>query len=508
MINISPGNGSLLFWFKPDWYSGSTNCTLGPSSLPRLIEIGGQDGPDGWWAVVLNTNGMAVSFITQTNGFSVTNLSATINWTSNDWHQIALTYSTTNSQLYLDGTVIVTNGIGVTYLPDSYALSSGFYIGSDNSGNNQAGGQFDELETFNYQLSANDIASNYVEMHLTPPTISLVLTNQDTACLINLQQTQATTLESTVNGLSYPDPGTFLTTEDYSDSVLAESQGSVTSKSVGLNISKLPPPVITPCGGYFNCPSNVILSLGAENLTNMVANIFITELGRYSSSDELQSVAAYAGGLRLEGLSDEDIRSTLINGNSFRNSEEYINEFGAPGDKYYSNTNYVINYSLDDGATWSIYVAPIEITNSEKLIAVTEKMGTTDARTRYAYLSSAYSTARFNYIPANWLIQYFGADYAGNTNAEPYADPDQDGLNNLLEYQYGTNPTNADTDSDGINDGNEVLANTDPLNFGNFPNVRLGYWRFNTTNWVGEQGQNFRWALPILIVSQIGVAMH
>jgi len=39
--------------------------------------------------------------------------------------------------------------------------ANGFRIGSDQNGTNQAKGAFDELETFNYVLSATDIASNY-----------------------------------------------------------------------------------------------------------------------------------------------------------------------------------------------------------------------------------------------------------------------------------------------------------------------------------------------------------
>lgn len=41
---------------------------------------------------------------------------------------------------------------------------------------------------------------------------------------------------------------------------------------------------------------------------------------------------------------------------------------------------------------------------------------------------------------------------------------DKDGLNNLGEFQNGTNPRDADTDNDGLNDGQEVEVGDDPTN--------------------------------------------
>ncbi len=47
--------------------------------------------------------------------------------------------------------------------------------------------------------------------------------------------------------------------------------------------------------------------------------------------------------------------------------------------------------------------------------------------------------------------------------ADGDSDADGDGLTNLQEYQYGTDPRLADTDGDGMRDGAEVEAGTDPL---------------------------------------------
>ena len=61
-------------------------------------------------------------------------------------------------------------------------------------------------------------------------------------------------------------------------------------------------------------------------------------------------------------------------------------------------------------------------------------------------------------MPNDWETEYFG-----DTNQEPEDDYDGDGLNNLGEYQLGTDPTNPDTDSDQMPDGWEVNYGFDAL---------------------------------------------
>lgn len=60
-------------------------------------------------------------------------------------------------------------------------------------------------------------------------------------------------------------------------------------------------------------------------------------------------------------------------------------------------------------------------------------------------------------LPVIWEKIYFG-----HTGVDPNGDPDHDGLSNLQEYQYHTNPTNSDTDGDGIPDPWEIAHGLDP----------------------------------------------
>ena len=62
-------------------------------------------------------------------------------------------------------------------------------------------------------------------------------------------------------------------------------------------------------------------------------------------------------------------------------------------------------------------------------------------------------------MPDVWEDQY-GMNIQDPSDAA--ADTDNDMLNNLAEYQNGTDPTKADTDGDGVNDGDEMAAGTDP----------------------------------------------
>lgn len=160
--NINLRNGTLSLWFKPDW--GSTNSGgSGPGVWSRLAELGAYSsgGTYGQWVLGFNTEGTELLFSTQGGGNETNHVTASVSISSNTWRQVVLTYTPTNSILYLDG-VEVANGPGVTFYPDATVRASdGINVGSDRDGTQQAKGMIDELETFNYPLDASTIYADY-----------------------------------------------------------------------------------------------------------------------------------------------------------------------------------------------------------------------------------------------------------------------------------------------------------------------------------------------------------
>lgn len=63
-------------------------------------------------------------------------------------------------------------------------------------------------------------------------------------------------------------------------------------------------------------------------------------------------------------------------------------------------------------------------------------------------------------IDDDWEVRHFGSTDA----CDPEADPDQDNLSNLNEYNNHTDPNNPDSDLDGLTDGWEVLNGLSPTN--------------------------------------------
>ena len=184
--NLTVDSGTVTFWFASNWSSANdTNGGFGPGEYGRLLEVGGYtpDSSLGWWSLYVDDTGNNIYFATQTNDLSstiTTYLSTPIDWTTNYFHFVALTYSPTNTALYLDG-VFVTNGPGVTVYPGPDVLTNGFYIGSDTTGTNQAHGLFNTVQTYNYPLGSNDVQTifnwYYTYYQISPWNIAMFISS-------------------------------------------------------------------------------------------------------------------------------------------------------------------------------------------------------------------------------------------------------------------------------------------------------------------------------------------
>jgi hypothetical protein len=161
--NLTVDSGSVMFWFAPNW--ASTNDPYYPGSgsgvYGRLLEAGGYtpDSSYGWWSIYVDDVGANLYFSAQTNDTSSNcyTLSTPIDWTTNRFHFIALTYSSTNVSLYVDGALATNDPTGLTVWPSQDVLTNGFYLGSDSNGVLQAHGWFDDLRTYNVSVDSDTI---------------------------------------------------------------------------------------------------------------------------------------------------------------------------------------------------------------------------------------------------------------------------------------------------------------------------------------------------------------
>ncbi len=160
--NLTVDQGSVMLWFAPYW-AGTNEGGTGPGQWSRLIEVGAYttNASYGWWSLFTDPEGVNLYFSAQTNGGSQGNyLSAPIDWATNRWHLLALTYDSTKCALYIDGE-LVTNGLPVTYWPGPDVLANGFFIGSASDGTAQAQGMIDSLTTYADPLDAGTIYDTF-----------------------------------------------------------------------------------------------------------------------------------------------------------------------------------------------------------------------------------------------------------------------------------------------------------------------------------------------------------
>jgi hypothetical protein len=167
--NLTLTVGTVVMWVAPNWASATTNQNgSGPGVWGRLLDVGAYStNATGWWSLLLDSGGTNIYFGAQTNtgdAALTTYLSAPIDWASNEWHFVALTYSTSNTALYLDGALSATGAV-VSVYPGPEVTTNGFWIGSDSDGGSQLHGGIDDIYAFDSALNSTNIALLYGYFH-------------------------------------------------------------------------------------------------------------------------------------------------------------------------------------------------------------------------------------------------------------------------------------------------------------------------------------------------------
>ncbi len=155
-------NGTVRFWFAPDWSSSSSGGN-GPRRPAVLFESGAWASDSGFvhCSLQMDADGNSIRFVLYRPGGLESILTAPIAWTRHERHQLALVSTATSTVLYLDGKAVA-NGNAVALLPVPMGgRVNGFCVGSDVMGRAIAQGDFDELYTFERGLAANEVALDY-----------------------------------------------------------------------------------------------------------------------------------------------------------------------------------------------------------------------------------------------------------------------------------------------------------------------------------------------------------
>lgn len=331
--NLTVDTGSIELWFAPDW-SSTNEGGLGPQEWGRLVEVGSytSDASYGWWSLYLDPAGANIYFGVQTNNGSTYALSAPIAWTTNRWHFIALTYSSTNTALYLDGE-LATNGAGLTFWPGYNVLTNGFYFGSDNTGVEQAHGMFDDIATYTGPLDAGTIEGAYdlysIYFFLNPANFANIMSAPSTPSSIPSYDA--------ITGAGYLQWVTNASSCSYSTNVWITN---VTAKAVGSGTNITMNVTFTIEGGSDGVPYDVFATSALKSLitsaqwawmgqayhcnvytiTNLPSSACFLILGQAIDSDGDGLTDAYE-----KLVSHTDPNNTDSDGDGISDSDEVLN---------------------------------------------------------------------------------------------------------------------------------------------------------------------------------------
>jgi hypothetical protein len=166
--NLTVDSGTVTFWFASSSWSSTNAGGMGPGQWSQLIDVGEltTNAAYGYWGLSIDPDGQNLWFMSQDGAGNTYTLSTPASWTTNYFHFVALTYSSTNVSIYLDGELATNDPGGLSIWPGSEVLSNGVFFGSDTNGQMEAQGMFDTVQTYNYPLSADEIQTSFNEIFM------------------------------------------------------------------------------------------------------------------------------------------------------------------------------------------------------------------------------------------------------------------------------------------------------------------------------------------------------
>lgn len=129
--NVALDNGTIRFWFSPDWSSANAGGK-GPGGYARLLELVGlnEKKPEVIFSLYLNQEGTAIYFSGQGIGGPTDFLKAPIQWQAGEWHLLSVSYNSKSSSLSMDSEEIST-GAGIPEVASWKVSGLGLVIGSE-----------------------------------------------------------------------------------------------------------------------------------------------------------------------------------------------------------------------------------------------------------------------------------------------------------------------------------------------------------------------------------------
>jgi hypothetical protein len=167
--NLGYSQGTVLFWYAPNWASVSQGGA-GPGQTAYLVAGGDwrTNSPNGLFAIYIDSGGSNLCFGGVGAGDFETYVSVPISWSSNVFHQIGVEWITGDCEIYLDGSLAAT-GNGIIYVPKRSTWASGFFVGSDNNGYQQMRGSLWEMYTWG-KSTGDGILMAFPRFPMTSPS--------------------------------------------------------------------------------------------------------------------------------------------------------------------------------------------------------------------------------------------------------------------------------------------------------------------------------------------------